>query len=130
MKRLLTATFAAIAALWLLSYLASLFTPSAAAAVSPFAHLNPIGLLATSIAMGLGGYIEGKRFIGMALVIVCVLWIAIVFALVQIAKPADTLVYVLAYNRMHIALSIPAACAGAAMGAWLQMRRTAARAAS
>jgi hypothetical protein len=129
MKRLLTATFASVAAMGLLGYLASLLTSSAAAG-SPFAHLNPVGLMATSIAMGVGGYIEGKRFIGVALVIVCVLWAAIVLALVQLAKPADTLVYVFAYNRMHIALSIPAAGAGAAIGAWLQMRRAATRAVS
>lgn len=122
-KRLLMATFAAVAALWVLGYLASLLSPgNGVGPSSAFLHLDPIDLLATSIAMCLGGYIEGKRFIGVAFAIVCLLWMAIVCALVQIAKPADTLPYVLAYNRAHIALSIPAACAGAAIGAWLQMK--------
>jgi hypothetical protein len=124
MKRLLTATFVALAAMWLLGFLASFVTTrGAASSISAFTHLDPLNLLMTSIAMCLGGFIEGKRFIAVALAIVCVLWIGIVIALVQMAKPADALPYILAYNRMHIALSLPAACAGAAIGAWLHMKR-------
>lgn len=128
MKRLLAATFAAIAAMWLLGYLASLVTQRLGdGSLSAFLHMDPVDLLATTIAMGLGGYIEGKRFIGVAVALVCVLWLVIVSVLVQLAQPAETLPYVLAYNRVHIALSIPAAGAGAAIGAWLRMKRAVVR---
>ena len=132
-KRMLMATFVAIASMWLLSYLASFIGVSGAGrASSSMGHLDPVNLLVTAIAMCLGGYIEGKRFIGIALAIICVLWVITVYVLLQIAKPAqpDALPHILSYNRVQIAFSVLAACAGAAIGAWLRMRRAALRAAA
>jgi hypothetical protein len=134
-KRLLLATFVAIASMWLLGYLASFFGINSAEHVSPsMGHLDPVNLVVTAIAMCLGGYIGGKRFIGMALAIMCVLWIITVYVLLQIAKltQADALPlpHIFAYNRMQIALSVLVACASAALGAWLRLRRAALRAAA
>lgn len=133
-KRLLLATFVAMASMWLLGYLASFIGANGAgrALSSSLGHLDPVNLLVAAIAMCLGGYIGGKRFIGMALAIMCVLWIVTVYVLLQVAKPTqpDALPYIFAYNRMQIALSMLAAGTGAVLGAWLQTRRAALRAAA
>ncbi|MET0581886.1 MAG: hypothetical protein ABWX88_06440 [Pseudoxanthomonas sp.] len=129
-KRLLVATLLAIATLGLLGYLASFIDRSGGAGptLSP-GYLDPVDLLVAAVAMCLGGYIEGKRFIGVALAIMCVIWIVTVCLLAQIASPTqpDALHYVFVYNRAQIGLSVLAACTGAAIGAWLRMKRALAR---
>jgi hypothetical protein len=133
-KRLLLATFVAVASMWLLGYLASFIGVNGAGhtSSSSMSHLDPVNLVVTAIAMCLGGYIGGKRFVGVALAITCVLWIITVYVLLQIAKPTqpDALPHIFAYNRMQIALSVLVACASAALGAWLRIRRAALRAAA
>lgn len=125
-KRLLVATLAAIGALWLLGFIVSLSGAGDAALELPtLGRVDPVNLLVTTLAMGLGGYLDGKRFIGVALAIMLVLWLAIIVTLLQIARPvqADALTQILAYNRTQIVLSMLAAGAGAAIGAWVQLRR-------
>lgn len=126
LKRMLAATLAAILLLWLLGFLTSLITGPGGTNLGTFlGYLDPLNLLVTAIAMGAGGYLEGKRFIGMALLIMVAFWAVTVVILLQIAKPLQDapLVPILAFNRMQMAFSALAACAGAAIGAWLRMRR-------
>ena len=126
MKRLLVATLAAICALWLLGFIVSLSGAGDAGLELPtLGRVDPVNLLVTTLAMGLGGYLDGKRFIGVALAITLVLWLAIIVTLLQIARPvqADALTQILAYNRTQIVLSMLAAGAGAAIGAWVRLRR-------
>lgn len=126
LKRLLAATLAAILLLWLLGFLTSLITGPGGTNLGTFlGYLDPLNLLVTAIAMGAGGYLEGKRFIGMALLIMVAFWAVTVVILLQIAKPLQDapLVPILAFNRMQMAFSALAACAGAAIGAWLRMKR-------
>ena len=126
LARLLVASAAAIAVMWLLGFLGSLASgPDGMLSASSESRTNPLSLLVTAIAMCVGGGIAGKRFIGIAFALMCVLWLLIVLVLVQIASPVqpDALARILAYNGMQIALSMLAACAGAAIGAWLRMQR-------
>ena len=126
LKRMLAATLAAILLLWLLGFLTSLITGPGGTNLGTFlGYLDPLNLLVTAIAMGAGGYLEGKRFIGMALLIMVAFWAVTVVILLQIAKPLQDapLVPILAFNRMQMAFSALAACAGAAIGAWLRMKR-------
>lgn len=126
LKRLLVATLAAIVLLWLLGFLTSLITGPGGTNLGTFlGYLDPLNLLVTAIAMGVGGYLEGKRFIGMALLIMVAFWVVTIAILLQIAKPLQDapLVPILAFNRMQMAFSALAACSGAAIGAWLRMKR-------
>ncbi|MGH8028250.1 MAG: hypothetical protein ACREO0_16150 [Pseudoxanthomonas sp.] len=132
MKRLLVATLAAISLMGLLEFLLSMALGSRGGMPSQTGgYLDPLNLLVTAIAMCLGGYLEGKRFIAVALAISVVLWIATTFTLVQIAKPvqAHPLPDILIYNRVQIVFSLLSACAGAAIGAWLRMKRATTRSA-
>ena len=125
-KRLLVATLVALLLLWLLGFLTSLITGPGGTNLGTFlGYLDPLNLLVTAMAMCVGGYLEGKRFIGMALLIVVAFWVVTVAILLQIAKPLQDapLVPILAFNRMQMVFSALAACAGAATGAWLRMKR-------
>jgi hypothetical protein len=127
MKRLLVATLAALGTLWLLGFLVSLIGLAGVAVTSPVLNqTDPVSLLVTTLAMGVGGYLDGKRFIGVAPALMVLLWFAIVLALYQITKPMqpDGLPHLLAYNRMQIVMSLLAAGAGAAIGAWLKSKRS------
>lgn len=131
MKRLLVATLAAMGTLWLLGFLASLAGLGNTAMNAPVVNqIDPVNLLTTTLAMGVGGYLDGKRFIGIALAIMVLLWLAIVLTLYQIAKPVqpDALSHILAYNRMQIVMSLLAASAGAAIGCWGRIWRAQAQA--
>ena len=126
LKRLLVATLVAILLLWLLGFGTSLITGPGGTNLGTFlGYLDPLNLLVTAMAMCVGGYLEGKRFIGMALLIVVAFWVVTVAILLQIAKPLQDapLVPILAFNRMQMVFSALAACAGAAIGAWLRMKR-------
>jgi hypothetical protein len=126
LKRLLVATLTAIVLLWLLGFLTSLITGPGGTNLGTFlGYLDPLNLLVTAMAMCVGGYLEGKRFIGMALLIMLAFWAVTIAILLQIAKPMQDapLVPILAFNRMQMAFSALAACAGAAIGAWLRMKR-------
>lgn len=130
-RRLLIAMATAMALMWLLGYLGNLVAGSdAMVGGRTDGYTNPMSLLVTALAMCAGGWISGKRFIGAALVLMGLLWIAIVYVLFQISSPvqADALSRILAFNGLQIVLSMLAAGAGAAIGAWLQMKRTPARA--
>ena len=130
--RLLVASAAAIVVMWLLGLLGSLAAgPNGMLSAASDSRTNPLSLLVTAIGMCAGGGIAGTRFIGVALALMCVLWLAIVLMLLQITRPvqADALVRILYYNGLQIGLSMLAACAGAAVGAWLHMQRAAALAA-
>ena len=132
MKRLLVATLAAMGTLWLLGFLVSLAGLGGTAVNAPVVNqVDPVNLLTTTLAMGVGGYLDGKRFIGIALAIMVMLWLAIVLSLYQIAKPVqpDALSHILAYNRMQIVMSLLAAGAGAAIGAFARIWRAQAQAA-
>jgi hypothetical protein len=126
LKRLLVATLASIVLLWLLGFLTSLIAGPGGTNLGTFlGYLDPLNLLVTATAMCVGGYLEGKRFIGMALLIMAASWAVTVAILLQIAKPLQDapLVPILAFNRMQMVFSALAACAGAAIGAWLRMKR-------
>ena len=126
MRQLLVATLAAMGTLWLLGFLVSLAGLGSTAVNAPVVNqIDPVNLLTTTLAMGVGGYLDGKRFIGVAPAIMVMLWFAIVLVLYQIAKPVqpDALPHILAYNRVQIVMSLLAACAGAAIGAWLRFKR-------
>ncbi|MEP6908069.1 MAG: hypothetical protein ABI858_08835 [Pseudoxanthomonas sp.] len=125
MKRLLVATLAAIGTLWLLGFLVSLAGLGSTATNLPVVNqIDPVNLLVTTLAMCVGGYLDGKRFIGVALAIMVMLWLAIVLTLLQVAQPVQphALPQILAYSRMQILLSTLAACTGAAIGAWLRFK--------
>lgn len=127
-RRLFIATAMAMALMWLLGFLANLLAGAGAMVAGPAdSYTNPLSLLVTAVAMAAGGWIAGKRFIGVALAFMCLLWIAIVFVLFRISAPvqADALSRILSFNGLQMFLSTLAACAGAAIGAWLQIRRTA-----
>lgn len=126
MKRLLVATLAAMGTLWLLGFLVSLAGLGNTAMNAPVVNqIDPVNLLTTTLAMCVGGYLDGKRFIGVALAIMVMLWLAIVLTLYQIAKPVqpDALPQILGYNRLQIAMSLLAAGAGAAIGAFARVWR-------
>ena len=128
--RMLVAAAAAIAVMWLLGFLASVAAgPNGMLSAASDSRTNPLYLLITAIAMCLGGGIAGKRFIGVALALMGLLWLATVLVLLQVARPVqpDALARILSYNGLQIALSMLAACAGAAVGAWLRMQRAATR---
>jgi hypothetical protein len=126
LKRLLVATLVAILLLWLLGFLTSLITGPGGTNLGTFlGYLDPLNLLVTAMAMCAGGFLEGKRFIGMALLLMVVFWVVTIAVLLQIAKPLQDapLLPTLAFNRMQMLFSALAACAGAAIGAWLRMKR-------
>ena len=128
--RVLVASAAAIAVMLLLGFLGNLATgPNGMLSAANDSRTNPLSLLVTAIAMCVGGSIAGKPFIGAALALMCVLWLAIVAVLMQIAEPVapGALARILSYNGLQIVLSMLAACTGAAVGAWLHMRRAVAR---
>jgi hypothetical protein len=127
-RRLFIATAMAMALMWLLGFLANLLAGAGGMVAGPAdSYTNPLSLLVTAVAMAAGGWIAGKRFISVALAFMCLLWIAIVFVLFRISAPvqADALSRILSFNGLQMFLSTLAACAGAAIGAWLQIRRTA-----
>ncbi len=128
--RVLVASAVAISVMWLLGLLGNLAAgPNGMLSASPDSRTNPLSLLVTAIAMCVGGSIAGKPFIGAALAMMCVMWLAIVVVLLQLADPVapSPLARILSYNGMQIMLSLLAACTGAAVGAWLRMRRAATR---
>lgn len=130
MKRLLIASLAALVVMGLLAF-ASAYIPGAKnMTAGAFGHVDPVNSLVTAIAMCLGGYLGGKRFIGVALLLMVVMWIATIIVMLQVGVQveAKTLGSVLAYNRSQILFSLLAATAGAAIGAWLQMKRAPAQA--
>ena len=116
--RLLVASAAAIVVMWLLGFLGSLAAGPNGMLSACERQPRPIRLrlLVTAIAMSVGGCIAGKRFIGVAFALMCVLWLAIVLMLVRMAGPAQpgALAQILSYNGLQITLSMLAACAGAA----------------
>ena len=125
MKRLLIASLAALVLMGLLAF-ASAYIPGAKnTTAGALGHVDPINSLVTAIAMCLGGYLSGKRFILVALLLMVVMWIATIIVMLQVGVQveAKTLGSVLAYNRSQILFSLLAATAGAAIGAWLQMKR-------
>ena len=125
MKRLLIASLAALVVMGLLA-LASAYIPGAKnMTAGALGHVDPANSLVTAIAMCLGGHLGGKRFIGVALLLMVVMWIATIIVMLQVGVQveAKTLGSVLAYNRSQILFSLLAATAGAAIGAWLQMKR-------
>ena len=127
MKRLLVATLAALGTLWLLGFLVSLIGLAGVAVTSPVLNqTDPVSLLVTTLAMGVGGYLDGKRFIGVAPALMVMLWFAIVLTLYQITEPMqpDGLAHLLVDNRTQIVMSLLAAGAGAAIGAWLKFKRS------
>lgn len=124
--RLLLASAAAIAVMCVLGFLGSVAASTdGMLSAAGDRRTNPLSLLVTAIAMCVGGGIGGKRFIAVALVLMCVLWLLIVLVLLQIAGPVQpgALARILAYNGLQIALSMLVACTGAAIGAWLRMQR-------
>ncbi len=126
-KRLLIASLAALVVMGLLAF-ASAYIPGAKnVTTGAFGNVDPVNSLVTAIAMCLGGYLGGKRFILVALLLMVAMWIATVVVMLQVGTQVEskTLASVLAYNRSQILFSLLAATAGASIGAWLQMRRTA-----
>ena len=124
-KRLLIASLAALVVMGLLAF-ASAYSPGTKnLTTGALGHVDPVNSLVTAIAMCLGGYLGGKRFIGVALLLMVVMWIATVVVMLQVGVQveAKTLGSVLAYNHSQILFSLLAATAGAAIGAWLQMKR-------
>lgn len=131
-KRLLIASLVAIVVMGVLG-LASAYLPSATGlATGAFGHADPVNSLVTAIAMCVGGYLGGKRFIAVALLLMVVMWIATLVIMLQVGTQAEskTLASVFAYLRSQILFSTLAAAAGASIGAWLQMKRTPSQAAS
>lgn len=125
MKRLLIAALAALVVMGLLA-LASAYVPGAKnVSAGALGHVDPVNSLVTAIAMCLGGYLGGKRFILVALLLMVVMWIATIIVMLQVGVQVEskTLGSVLAFNRSQILFSLLAATAGASIGAWLQMKR-------
>ena len=125
MKRLLIAAVAAMATMWLLGFLSTYLPGATASAPGTFGSVDPVNSLMTAIAMCLGGYLGGKRFIAVALLLMVVMWIATIGVMLQMGRLDEsiTLANVLSFNRMQILFSLLAATAGASIGAWLQMKR-------
>jgi hypothetical protein len=129
-KRLLIASLAALVLMGVLA-LASAYLPGAKhMTAGALGHVDPVNSLVTAIAMCLGGYLGGKRFILVALLLMAVMWIATIIVMLQVGVQVEskTLGSVLAFNRSQILFSLLAATAGAAIGAWLQMKRAPAQA--
>lgn len=125
-KRLLIASLAALVAMGLLG-LASAYIPvTTNATAGAFGHVDPVNSLVTAITMCLGGYLGGKRFISVAVLLMVAMWIAIIVIMLQVGTQVEskTLASVFAFNRSQILFSLLAATAGASIGAWLQMKRT------
>ena len=130
MKRLLIAALAALVVMGLLA-LASAYVPGAKnVSAGALGHVDPVNSLVTAIAMCLGGYLGGKRFILVAFLLMVVMWIATIIVMLQVGVQVEskTLGSVLAFNRSQILFSLLAATAGASIGAWLQMKRAPAQA--
>ena len=124
-KRLLIASLAALVAMGLLAF-ASAYIPGAKnMTAGALGHVDPVNSLVTAIAMCLGGYLGGKRFILVALLLMVVMWIATVVVMLQVGTQVEskTLASVLAFNRSQILFSLLTATTGASIGAWLQMKR-------
>ena len=127
MKPLLVATLATMGTSWVLGFLVLLMGLGSSTAMNSLVvdQIYPVNLLTTTLSMGVGDYVDGKRFIGVAPVIMVMLWFTTVLILCQMARPMqrDATPHVLVYNRMQIVMSLPAASAGAAMGAWARVWR-------
>jgi hypothetical protein len=129
MKRLLIAALAALVVMGLLAFASGYIPGAKNLTAGALGHVDPVNSLVTAIAMCLGGYLGGKRFILVALLLMIIMWIATIIVMLQVGVQveAKTLGSVLAYNRSQILFSLLAATAGAAIGAWLQMKRAPAR---
>lgn len=123
-RQVLVGSVAAIALLLVLESL-STFLPGLGRSATTFGYVEPVSSLNTAIAMCVGGYLGGKRFILVALLLVAVLWVSTIVLALQIAQPpgSNSLTAILAYSRGQILFSLLAAGAGAAIGAWLRMQR-------
>lgn len=124
-KRLLLVSLAAIVVMGALGLLSTYIPGATSLAARAPGHADPVNSLATAIAMCLGGYLAGKRFIGIALLLMVATWIATLVVMLQVGVQVEskTLASVFAYHRWQILFSLLAAAAGASIGAWLQMKR-------
>lgn len=124
-KRLLIASLVAIVAMGVLGLVSAYIPGATRLTASALGHADPVNSLVTAIAMCVGGYLGGKRFILVALLLMIVIWIATVLVMLQAGTQVEsmTLSNVLAFNRSQILFSLLAATAGASVGAWLQMKR-------
>lgn len=125
-QRLIIAAAAAVAAQWLLSLLFAQFPGFTELGWQTRAGLVQVSaLVATLLAMGLGGGIGGYRFAGVAVVIQLLLWLVTLLVLARLNATLEqgTLPHHLAraarFNLPGILAGVAAAAAGAAAGAAL-----------
>jgi len=134
LQRLIIAAAVAVAAQWLLSWLfAQVPGISTLEWQSRAGVLQAAPLLATLVAMGLGGWMAGYRFVGVAVVINLLLWLMTLLVLARLNATLEQgtlphhLVRALRFNLPGILGGVAVAALGAATGAWLRQRRVASR---
>jgi hypothetical protein len=129
-RRLLIAATVAIATQCLLSWLLPRIPGIAGSDLQTAAGwLSPVSYIAVALAMGIGGWIAGYRFVALAAVINLLIWLMILTVLAEMSAPITGKAFLrnladsLRFNALGMACSLLAAAAGAALGAWLHRRR-------
>lgn len=126
-RQLIIATAVALPLQWLLAWLLGHVDGTTQTSLG---FIDFIALLAVLLSMGVGGWIGGRRFIGVAIVVTALIWIATVIMLLAISHPVSGqslphgLAGVLRYNGLAIVASLILAALGAGAGAWLRHKLT------
>ncbi len=122
-RQLIIATAAALPLQWLLAWLLGHVGGSVQ---TPLGFIDFTALLAVFLSMGVGGWIGGRRFIGVAIVVTALIWIATLVMLLAISQPlgeqslSHGIAGVLRHNGLAIIASLALAALGAAAGDWLR----------
>ncbi|WP_454828353.1 hypothetical protein [Pseudoxanthomonas wuyuanensis] len=129
-RRLLLAASVAIASQWLLSWLLPRIPGVAGSDLQTAAGwLSPASYVAVALAMGVGGWIAGYRFVPFAVSINLLIWLVILTVLAEMSAPLTEKPFLrnlgasLQFNALGMTCSLLAAAAGAAIGAWLHRGR-------
>lgn len=124
-RRLVIATAVALPLQWLLAWLLG---HVGGIVQTPAGFIDFTALLAVALSMAVGGWIGGPRFIGVAIVITTLVWIATLIMLLVISQPLTqqpfphALASVLRHNGLAIVASLALAALGAALGNGLRRK--------
>ncbi|MFT3763884.1 MAG: hypothetical protein QM761_14985 [Pseudoxanthomonas sp.] len=131
-KRLVVAAAAAIACQLLLTFVVSHIPGIDRTSFrTALGWLQPASYLVAALSMALGGWLGGRRFVVVALVVTALVWLGTLYVLAQTSaaltgKPfAANLLSALSFNKANIVCALLAATLGALAGAWWRSRRAA-----
>jgi hypothetical protein len=129
-QRLILAAAAAIGVQLAISGVLSLVLPAGQTYIIPSraGFIDPISYLMTFLAMAVGGWLGGRRFVPVAAVLSVLMWAGILWVLSRTALPGAVRGQAISFsqiahdNLLGIFLTLLAAAAGAWLGAWLRQR--------